>query len=142
MAPSSHDEGRDKRLAGVGERVKAHRLARGWSMRQLAERAGVSHNQINTVETGKISPLLDSVVRIAAALEVPLTELAYGEGDGGPAVPVPIVPASPGKRLDEMMQSLGRADRELAIALAEAVVEALANQRAEQASRRTRRRTG
>jgi transcriptional regulator with XRE-family HTH domain len=111
-------------------------------MRQLAERAGVSHNQINTMETGKISPLLDTMVRVAAALGVPLTELAYGEAEGERPVLVPTVPSPAVKRLDEMVQSLGREDRELALALAEAVVEELVRQRAEQAVRRARRRTG
>ena len=71
-----------------------------------------------------------------------MTELAYGEAEGERPVLVPTVPSPAVKRLDEMVQSLGREDRELALALAEAVVEELVRQRAEQAVRRARRRTG
>jgi len=37
-------------------RVRAHRLARGWSQEELAARAGVSRAGVSAIETGRFVP--------------------------------------------------------------------------------------
>jgi transcriptional regulator with XRE-family HTH domain len=59
----------------VGSRVKALREAAGLSLRDLAERSGVSAPMLSQVERGETSPTLNVAARIAAGLELRLSQL-------------------------------------------------------------------
>ena len=59
----------------VGPRVKALREAMGLSLRDLAERSGVSAPMLSQVERGETSPTLQIASRIAAGLELRLSQL-------------------------------------------------------------------
>ncbi len=61
--------------AAVGARVKALRDAAGLSLRELAERSGVSAPMLSQVERGETSPTLTVAARIAAGLELRLSQL-------------------------------------------------------------------
>lgn len=52
-----------------------YRNARGLSLRELSARCGISKSALQRMESGEISPTLDQLDRIAAALDVPLTKL-------------------------------------------------------------------
>jgi len=54
------------------------RQARRLSQESLAERAGIHRMQISLFETGQRQPLLETLVRLAGALEVPLATLLEG----------------------------------------------------------------
>ncbi|WP_188587847.1 helix-turn-helix domain-containing protein [Gordonia jinhuaensis] len=54
----------------VGANTRRFRLARGMSLRELAERAAVSPAQLSQVERGLANPTLDVLVRLAGALDV------------------------------------------------------------------------
>lgn len=45
------------------------------SLEKLAELSGVSSSTINRIETGKTSPTMDKLVKIAEALQVEVTDL-------------------------------------------------------------------
>ena len=59
----------------VGARVKALREAAGLSLRDLAERSGVSAPMLSQVERGETSPTLTVASRIAAGLDLRLSQL-------------------------------------------------------------------
>jgi transcriptional regulator with XRE-family HTH domain len=59
----------------VGPRIKALRDAMGLSLRDLAERSGVSAPLLSQVERGETSPTLASAAKIAAGLELTLSQL-------------------------------------------------------------------
>jgi transcriptional regulator with XRE-family HTH domain len=59
----------------VGPRVKALRDAMGLSLRDLAERSGVSAPMLSQVERGETSPTLAVAEKIAAGLELTLSQL-------------------------------------------------------------------
>jgi XRE family transcriptional regulator, regulator of sulfur utilization len=59
----------------VGPRVRALREAGGLSLRDLAERTGVSAPMLSQVERGETSPSLTVAGRIAAGLELSLSQL-------------------------------------------------------------------
>jgi transcriptional regulator with XRE-family HTH domain len=61
--------------ATVGPRIKALRDATGWSLRDLAERSGVSAPMLSQVERGETSPTLMVATKIAAGLELTLSQL-------------------------------------------------------------------
>jgi transcriptional regulator with XRE-family HTH domain len=59
----------------VGARVRALREAMGLSLRDLADRSGVSAPMLSQVERGETSPTLAIAARIAAGLELTLSQL-------------------------------------------------------------------
>src|SRR5437763_5016485 len=78
----------DARIApgALGARVKALREAMDLSLRDLAERCGVSAPMLSQVERGETSPTLQVAIRIAAGLELRLSQLLRLDEDGAVAV--------------------------------------------------------
>jgi transcriptional regulator with XRE-family HTH domain len=56
--------------------LRAARLARLWSQRELARRSGISPLTIITTETGRRRPALATIRRLSEALQVPPLEVA------------------------------------------------------------------
>lgn len=66
----------------IGARVKALRESAGLSLRDLSERSGVSAPMLSQVERGETSPTLTVAARIAAGLDLQLSQLLrLDEGD-------------------------------------------------------------
>jgi XRE family transcriptional regulator, regulator of sulfur utilization len=61
--------------AVIGARVKALRESSGHSLRDLAERSGVSAPMLSQVERGETSPTLTVASRIASGLDLRLSQL-------------------------------------------------------------------
>ena len=61
---------------GIGNRIKAARLDAKLTQKELAERAGVAVITIQQYEGNKRQPRIEQLQRIAAALGVPLLDLA------------------------------------------------------------------
>ncbi|HSR93994.1 MAG TPA: XRE family transcriptional regulator [Solirubrobacterales bacterium] len=61
--------------ATIGPRVHALREAMGFSLRDLAEHSGVSAPMLSQVERGETSPTLAVAEKIAAGLELTLSQL-------------------------------------------------------------------
>jgi transcriptional regulator with XRE-family HTH domain len=61
--------------AVIGARVKALRESEGLSLRDLAERSGVSAPMLSQVERGDTSPTLTVAAKIASGLELRLSQL-------------------------------------------------------------------
>jgi transcriptional regulator with XRE-family HTH domain len=59
----------------LGAQVRALRRERGLTLKALGRRAGLSHPFLSQVERGLARPSMDSVQRIAGALEVPVGQL-------------------------------------------------------------------
>ena len=62
-------------VTALGSRVRALREAMDLSLRDLAERSGVSAPMLSQVERGETSPTLHTAARIAAGLELRLSQL-------------------------------------------------------------------
>jgi len=63
-------------IAGL---IKNRRLARKWSLRQLGAQIGVTGAYVADIEAGRRLPSAELKERIAAALEIPLDELAAAD---------------------------------------------------------------
>jgi transcriptional regulator with XRE-family HTH domain len=63
------------RRRAVGEHIRAARKRAKLSQERLAENAGLDRQAVNRIELGHQSPMLDSLIRIADALHVPLADL-------------------------------------------------------------------
>lgn len=66
----------------LGARVRALREAMDLSLRDLAQRSGVSAPMLSQVERGETSPTLQVATRIAAGLELRLSQLLRLDEDG------------------------------------------------------------
>jgi transcriptional regulator with XRE-family HTH domain len=70
----------------LGARVRALREAMDLSLRELAERCGVSAPMLSQVERGETSPTLQVATRIASGLELRLSQLLRLDEDGAVTV--------------------------------------------------------
>ena len=70
----------------LGPRIRALRQARGFTLRELAERAGVTESFLSQVEREVTSPSIASVQRIAHALDLAIAELFVEEAPHGRVV--------------------------------------------------------
>ena len=59
----------------MGERVRALRRERGWTLELLAERSGVSRAMISKLERGEKTPTLVVAARVSEGLGVSLSQL-------------------------------------------------------------------
>jgi putative transcriptional regulator len=60
-------------------RLRELRDERGWSQGALAERADVSRQTINAIETGKYDPSLPLAFRLAGVFGLTIEEIFAGE---------------------------------------------------------------
>src|SRR3954469_20165381 len=68
-------------VPALGPRIRALREAMDLSLRDLADRSGVSAPMLSQVERGETSPTLQVAARIAAGLDLRLSQLLrLGEG--------------------------------------------------------------
>src|SRR5512135_3029875 len=65
----------------IGERVRARRHARGWTLDELAERSGVSRRMLVNVEQGTSNASIATLLRLSEALGIGLPALV-APGDG------------------------------------------------------------
>lgn len=66
---------RDPVLHAVGLRIRRTREARGLSLEALAELSGLSSRSLTSIEHGRSDMRLRSVLKLAAALDVPPGDL-------------------------------------------------------------------
>ena len=59
----------------LGQRVKDRRLSLDMSQEDLAAQADIRRALISEIERGEANPTLESVMRLAAALRISLSEL-------------------------------------------------------------------
>jgi transcriptional regulator with XRE-family HTH domain len=76
------DQAAELSPAVIGARVKALRESAGLSLRDLAERSGVSAPMLSQVERGDTSPTLTVAAKIASGLDLRLSQLLRLDEDG------------------------------------------------------------
>jgi putative transcriptional regulator len=64
----------------VKNRLKVLRAERDWSQADLAERAQVSRQTINAIETGKYDPSLDLAFKLADLFDLKIEEIFNPKG--------------------------------------------------------------
>ncbi|HUG48834.1 MAG TPA: XRE family transcriptional regulator [Candidatus Limnocylindria bacterium] len=99
----------------MGERLRSARQARNLTLRELAQRLGVSPSMISQIETGRASPSVSTLYAMANELDVSLDELLFN--DRRPAGPHDERASAP--PVDALLQ---RADNRKRIRLASGVV--------------------
>lgn len=66
----------------LGERIKALRLERGLQQRQLAEKSGLTPSMVSQIESGRLTPSLHTLGKLAGALGVPIASLFETKPEG------------------------------------------------------------
>ena len=69
-------------MTALGERIKALRQERSLQQRHLAEKAALTPSMVSQIESGRLTPSLNTLGRIAAALGVPIAALFDGQPAG------------------------------------------------------------
>jgi transcriptional regulator with XRE-family HTH domain len=69
-------------MTALGERIKALRRERELQQRQLAEKAELTPSMVSQIESGRLTPSLNTLGRIAGALSVPIAALFDGPAAG------------------------------------------------------------
>ncbi|WP_235040054.1 helix-turn-helix domain-containing protein [Vreelandella profundi] len=62
-------------LTTLGQHLQTLRMARGWSLSQLANDAGIAKSNLCRLEQGNGNPTLDTIWRLAVQLNVPFGTL-------------------------------------------------------------------
>lgn len=85
----NRDAGRARRpdYPQIGDRLRARRRELGLSLRDLAERLGVSPSLISQIERGRANPSVSTLYSIVGELDVSLDELLFNERRGPGALP-------------------------------------------------------
>ena len=66
---------------GLGKRIRALRKSKTLTQELLGEKAGLSYKFVGEIERGEVNPSLDSLERIATALDVKVGDLFPIETD-------------------------------------------------------------
>lgn len=61
----------------LAEQVRLWRRHIGLTQAELQSRAGLAHNNISRIETGEVSPRLDTLESIATVLQISIEELQF-----------------------------------------------------------------
>ncbi len=67
------------KAAPFGNRVRDHRLARGWTQEELARRAGISRTAVTAIESARLVPSVAAALALATALGETV-ETLFGSG--------------------------------------------------------------
>jgi transcriptional regulator with XRE-family HTH domain len=79
-------------MAAFGERLRAQRRARSWTIDRLAEASGVSRAMISKIERGESSPTAVVLGKLSAALQLSMPEL-FSPAGGLPVASLPVAGA-------------------------------------------------
>ncbi|WP_338832993.1 hypothetical protein MHLNE_18350 [Moorella humiferrea] len=76
------DAGQERGM-GLGERIRLLREEKGKSLTALAEEAGISPSYLSEIERGNVYPAVDTLKKITAVLQVPLSTILGTPGSLG-----------------------------------------------------------
>ncbi len=79
MLPMTQEDGQLDSL--VRKRIRALRVAQGWSLEELATRAHLSQSSLSRIENGQRRLALDQLVTLARALDTTLDQLVENAAD-------------------------------------------------------------
>src|SRR3989442_4651366 len=73
-------------LSQIGNRVRTRRTSMGWTLREIAERSGVSSRFLSDLEAGRGNISVARLSDVAQALDIPLASLLPSEEKQKPIV--------------------------------------------------------
>jgi transcriptional regulator with XRE-family HTH domain len=107
----------------LSERLRLWRLHLGLAQAEVERRAGLAHNALSRIETGSVVPRLETLERIAAALDLSIEQLQFRL----PPEPALLGESTASNRdvqqLNDLIARLPTARREKLVALLTSMVE-------------------
>jgi transcriptional regulator with XRE-family HTH domain len=104
----------------IGETIRNHRLQKGMSQGDIEKKTGLLRCYLSRVENGHTIPSLDTLAKIATAMDVPLGQFfAEGRSNGGPRN-LPRLTEEEVRFLNQIRRyssNLNESDRKLVIAM-------------------------
>jgi transcriptional regulator with XRE-family HTH domain len=94
---AKRDDGLEQIVTSIGPKLRELRMQRGMSLQQLAERADVSTAAIHKIERAGMVPTITTLLKIAAALNRPVSY--FVEEELTESRPVTYVPANARRRV-------------------------------------------
>lgn len=64
----------------LGQRLRRRRKELGLTLAQLSQRADTGIGTIHTIERGRTAPRLDTILRLSAALDMPISRILEENG--------------------------------------------------------------
>ncbi len=106
----------------IGETIRNFRLNKGMSQGDIEKRTGLLRCYLSRVENGHTIPSLDTLAKIASAMEVPLAQFFAdaGNDNGQPGKPVPQLSDDEVRFLSQIRRyssNLNDSDRKLVLAM-------------------------
>src|SRR6478672_704422 len=115
----------------IGETIRTYRLQKGMSQGDIEKRTGLLRCYLSRVENGHTIPSLDTLAKIATAMDTPLAQFFHeGNGDNGGKV-VPHLAEEEVRFLTQIRRyssSLNDSDRKLVIAMVKKMASSVARQ--------------
>jgi transcriptional regulator with XRE-family HTH domain len=103
----------------IGETIRNFRLQKGMSQGDIEKRTGLLRCYLSRVENGHTIPSLDTLAKIAGALDVPLAQF-FVAGNGNDERPLPQLSEDEVRFLTQIRRyssSLNDSDRKLVLAM-------------------------
>lgn len=67
--------------AALGQRLRRRRKELGLTLAQLSDRANIAVTTIHVIEHGRGAPRLDTLLRLSAALDMPIADIIGEAGE-------------------------------------------------------------
>src|SRR5208337_5654849 len=103
----------------IGETIRSYRLQKGMSQGDIEKRTGLLRCYLSRVENGHTIPSLDTLAKIATAMELPLAQFFGGAGENGNK-PMPHLGEDEVRFLTQIRRyspNLSESDRKLVVAM-------------------------
>ena len=104
----------------IGETIRSFRLQKGMSQGDIEKRTGLLRCYLSRVENGHTVPSLDTLARIATAMDLPLARFFNETAGENGSKPVPHLPEDEVRFLTQIRRyspGLNESDRKLVIAM-------------------------
>jgi transcriptional regulator with XRE-family HTH domain len=109
----------------IGRRIRDIRQTKGLSQSDLGRMVNLTFQQIQKYEKGANRAAASTLIRIAAALEVPILDLLPAVNVAGEPPPTPTLTATPElSQIAHLFQRMGRSKRGMVVEIARVVVRA------------------
>lgn len=104
----------------IGETIRSYRLQKGMSQGDIEKRTGLLRCYLSRVENGHTVPSLDTLAKIASAMELPLSQFFSDSGHSNGSRGLPQLSDDEVRFLSQIRRystSLNESDRKLVLAM-------------------------
>jgi transcriptional regulator with XRE-family HTH domain len=115
----------------IGETIRNYRLQKGMSQGDIEKRTGLLRCYLSRVENGHTVPSLDTLAKIATAMDVPLAQFFHDGNGGHTGKAVPQLAEEEVRFLTQIRRysaSLNDSDRKLVIAMVKKMASSVTRQ--------------